>query len=83
MITFPPEIKEICGADICFVLDIPANQKTQLENIMKKVMGVAYMPEDLTGQLMANSQKRFCFLSTMNITFCRKCDLTFQSMCES
>merc|ERR1719468_1372869 len=29
--------------------DIPANQRTQLENIMKKVMGVAYMPEDLTG----------------------------------
>merc|ERR1712119_104408 len=30
--------------------DMPANQKIQLENIMKKVMGVAYMPEELTGQ---------------------------------
>jgi len=30
--------------------DIPANQRIQLENIMKKVMGVAYMPEELTGQ---------------------------------
>ena len=30
-------------------LDLPANQRLQLENIMKKVMGVAYMPEDVTG----------------------------------
>merc|ERR1711902_295539 len=30
--------------------DLPANQRIQLENIMKKVMGVAYMPEELTGQ---------------------------------
>jgi len=30
--------------------DVPANQRIQLENIMKKVMGVAYMPEELTGQ---------------------------------
>merc|ERR1712038_1247753 len=30
--------------------DMPANQRIQLENIMKKVMGVAYMPEELTGQ---------------------------------
>jgi len=29
--------------------DIPANQRIQLENIMKKVMGVAYMPEELNG----------------------------------
>ena len=51
---------------------------------MKKVMGVAYMPEDLTGQLMANSQrKHYVLFFTMNITFCLKCDLTFQSMCES
>jgi len=44
--------------------DIPANQRTQLENIMKKVMGVAYMPEDLTGtftslrHLNARDQKK-------------------------
>merc|ERR1712226_493053 len=30
--------------------EITANQRIQLENIMKKVMGVAYMPEELTGQ---------------------------------
>jgi len=30
--------------------DLPANQRLQLENIMKKVMGVAYMPEDVTGK---------------------------------
>merc|ERR1712141_340168 len=30
--------------------EMPANQRIQLENIMKKVMGVAYMPEELTGQ---------------------------------
>merc|ERR1712223_636195 len=30
--------------------EIPGNQKLQLENIMKKVMGVTYMPEELTGQ---------------------------------
>jgi len=44
--------------------DIPANQRIQLENIMKKVMGVAYMPEDLTGtftslrHLNARDQKK-------------------------
>jgi len=44
--------------------DIPANQRIQLENIMKKVMGVAYMPEDLTGtfttlrHLNAKDQKK-------------------------
>ena len=30
--------------------DISGNQRLQLENLMKKVMGVAYMPEDLTGE---------------------------------
>jgi len=30
--------------------EIPGTQRLQLENIMKKVMGVAYMPEELTGQ---------------------------------
>jgi len=30
--------------------ELSPNQKIQLENIMKKVMGVAYMPEELTGQ---------------------------------
>jgi len=30
--------------------DIGKNQKLQVENLMKKVMGVAYMPEDLTGK---------------------------------
>jgi len=30
--------------------DISKNQKLQLENLIKKVMGVAYMPEDLTGK---------------------------------
>merc|ERR1711936_1069588 len=29
--------------------DVSKNQKLQIENIMKRVMGVAYMPEDLTG----------------------------------
>eukprot|EP00092_Neocalanus_flemingeri_P083675 GFUD01105042.1.p1 GENE.GFUD01105042.1~~GFUD01105042.1.p1 ORF type:complete len:496 (-),score=166.67 GFUD01105042.1:124-1611(-) len=29
--------------------DVSVNQRLQIENIMKKVMGVAYMPEDLTG----------------------------------
>ena len=33
---------------------------------MKKVMGVAYMPEDLTGQLMANSQKALGMFSFHN-----------------
>ena len=33
------------------ISEIPGNQKLQLENIMKKVMGVAYMPEELTGKL--------------------------------
>merc|ERR1712183_281295 len=35
--------------------DISKNQKVQLENLMKKVMGVAYMPEDLTGKLTSLS----------------------------
>merc|ERR1711892_862723 len=30
--------------------DVSKNQRLQIENIMKKVMGVAYMPEDLTGK---------------------------------
>ena len=38
--------------------DIPKDQKIKLENLMKKVMGVAYMPEDLTG--------KYTSLSTMN-----------------
>merc|ERR1712241_1096757 len=38
--------------------DIPKDQKIKLENLMKKVMGVAYMPEDLTG--------KYTCLSTMN-----------------
>merc|ERR1712183_1121250 len=38
--------------------DISKNQKLQLENLMKKVMGVAYMPEDLTG--------KFTSLSSLN-----------------
>ena len=33
-----------------YISDISKNQKIQLENLMKKVMGVAYMPEDLTGK---------------------------------
>merc|ERR1719153_1269075 len=38
--------------------EISKNQKLQLENLMKKVMGVAYMPEDLTG--------KFTSLSSLN-----------------
>ena len=38
--------------------DIPKDQKIKLENLIKKVMGVAYMPEDLTG--------KYTSLSTMN-----------------
>merc|ERR1719153_773804 len=38
--------------------DMSKNQKLQLENLMKKVMGVAYMPEDLTG--------KFTSLSSLN-----------------
>ena len=30
-------------------LDISTNQKLQVENIMKKVLGVAFMPEELAG----------------------------------
>jgi len=30
--------------------DLDSNQRLQIENLMKKVMGVAYMPEDLTGK---------------------------------
>jgi len=30
--------------------EVSMNQRLQIENIMKKVMGVAYMPEDLTGE---------------------------------
>ena len=48
--------------------DISANQKIQLENIMKKVMGVAYMPEELNGNIL-------CFLF--------KCISAFSNMCES
>ena len=33
-----------------YISDISKNQEIQLENLMKKVMGVAYMPEDLTGK---------------------------------
>jgi len=36
--------------------DISKNQKIQLENLMKKVMGVAYMPEDLTGKFTSISK---------------------------
>merc|ERR1712212_50692 len=36
--------------------DISKNQKLQLENLMKKVMGVAYMPEDLTGEFTSISK---------------------------
>merc|ERR1712121_47039 len=36
--------------------DISKKQKLQLENLMKKVMGVAYMPEDLTGSFTSISQ---------------------------
>ena len=38
--------------------DIPKDQKIKLENLIKKVMGVAYMPEDLTG--------KYTSLSAMN-----------------
>jgi len=30
--------------------DVSKNQRLQIENIMRKVVGVAYMPEDLTGE---------------------------------
>jgi len=43
---------------MCDFSDISKNQKLQLENLMKKVMGVAYMPEDLTG--------KFTSLSSLN-----------------
>jgi len=36
--------------------DISKNQKIQLENLIKKVMGVAYMPEDLTGKFTSMSK---------------------------
>jgi len=36
--------------------DISGNQRLQLENLMKKVMGVAYMPEDLTGKFYSLSK---------------------------
>jgi len=35
---------------------LPKNQKVQLENLIKKVMGVAYMPEDLTGNYTSLSK---------------------------
>jgi len=35
---------------------LPKNQKVQLENLIKKVMGVAYMPEDLTGKYTSISK---------------------------
>jgi protein-arginine kinase len=38
--------------------DMLKDQKVKLENLIKKVMGVAYMPEDLTG--------KYTCLSTMN-----------------
>jgi len=38
--------------------DMMKDQKVKLENLIKKVMGVAYMPEDLTG--------KYTCLSTMN-----------------
>ena len=38
--------------------DMMKDQKVKLENLIKKVMGVAYMPEDLTGQ--------YTCLSTLN-----------------
>jgi len=48
--------------------DISKNQKLQLENLMKKVMGVAYMPEDLTGKFTSlsklNQREQSKFFST-------------------
>jgi len=38
--------------------DVSRTQRLQIENIMKKVLGVAYMPEDLTG--------KYTSLSTLN-----------------
>jgi len=38
--------------------EVSTTQKLQIENIMKKVLGVAYMPEDLTG--------KYTSLSTLN-----------------
>jgi len=36
--------------------DIPTDKKVKLENLIKKVMGVAYMPEDLTGKFTSMAQ---------------------------
>jgi len=35
--------------------EISVNQKLQIENIMKKVLGVAFMPEELTGEYISLS----------------------------
>eukprot|EP00092_Neocalanus_flemingeri_P014114 GFUD01015223.1.p1 GENE.GFUD01015223.1~~GFUD01015223.1.p1 ORF type:complete len:513 (+),score=144.46 GFUD01015223.1:59-1597(+) len=54
--------------------DISKNQKLQLENLMKKVMGVAYMPEDLTGKFTSLSslnqreQTKFFDTTLMDLT---------------
>ena len=41
----------VCRINYSFIniLDISTNQKLQVENIMKKVLGVAFMPEELAG----------------------------------
>merc|ERR1719153_32625 len=48
--------------------DMSKNQKLQLENLIKKVMGVAYMPEDLTGKFTnlssLNQREQYKFLSS-------------------
>merc|ERR1719220_105633 len=55
--------------------DVPANQRIQLENIMKKVMGVAYMPEELTGQfstlrnLSAREQSKLLSSEVFKLTY--------------
>jgi len=55
--------------------DIPRNQKIQLENIMKKVMGVAYMPEELTGtfttlkNLNTRDQSKFLDKDVFHLTY--------------
>jgi len=55
--------------------DIPRNQKIQLENIMKKVMGVAYMPEELNGtfttlkNLNTRDQSKFLDKDVFQLTY--------------
>jgi len=55
--------------------DIPRNQKIQLENIMKKVMGVAYMPEELNGtfttlkNLNTRDQSKFLDKDVFHLTY--------------